>query len=466
MPAERSGGSRSSSGMSMEWIPFPYRRLRQRVRLTRFLPLLLLALFFCLVAAPAQAQSTGLRVTQLKFPKLIRLQWDAPAPLSSAPSSAPGPDDPTTVVRGYTYENLNREPGRVGFPVPINSSITQYDDTDFGYDVRYNYYITGTKYYWTWNSTTGTWEGSSEPWTFDSIHVSVRKIVAAENQSVDSRYDLRHGNPTLLDFNFKDYTYRGGLFAGYAADNSRVGRSYLKFTNLQGPLQSGELLWSVGGIYAYLTRLATTGSMTIRASSAASDAWSASTLVWSNAPAPGSGGGTATVSWDSAAPVSQWIGLNVVPDIERELAGDGTLSLVVQSTNETANAWAYLAKKEFKENGVAGFGAFLLYAFGGQGADPGATLSSVSLEPNPVAWWDWCTGTVTLSAAAPAGGAEVTLTSSNSAVASVPSSVIVPEGQTSATFDVFMSEVTGNTGVTITASYNGTTRTSTLTVTP
>ena len=50
----------------------------------------------------------------------------------------------------------------------------------------------------------------------------VATLLAAENQAVDSRYDLRYGNPTLLDFQFGSSIYKGGLFAGYANDPSRV----------------------------------------------------------------------------------------------------------------------------------------------------------------------------------------------------------------------------------------------------
>src|SRR6267142_1253289 len=73
-------------------------------------------------------------------------------------------------------------------------------------------------------------------------------------------------------------------------------------------------------------------------------------------------------------------------------------------------------------------------------------------------------GTVTLSGPAPAGGAQVALSSSNGA-ASVPSSVTLPTGTSSATFPVNTSAVTSSTPVTISASYGGVTQTASLTVT-
>jgi hypothetical protein len=98
----------------------------------------------------------------------------------------------------------------------------------------------------------------------------------------------------------------------------------------------------------------------------------------------------------------------------------------------------------------------------GQGA---VILSSVSLNPTSVTAGTSSTGTVTLTAAAPGGGALVYLSSSASA-ATVPSSVTIPAGATSATFTVNSTAVTASTPVTITASYAGSTKTATLTVTP
>ena len=59
-------------------------------------------------------------------------------------------------------------------------------------------------------------------------------------------------------------------------------------------------------------------------------------------------------------------------------------------------------------------------------------MSSVSLNPTSVTGGASSTGTVTLSSAAPAGGAVVTLGSSNTAAATVPGSVTVAAGATSA----------------------------------
>jgi hypothetical protein len=97
---------------------------------------------------------------------------------------------------------------------------------------------------------------------------------------------------------------------------------------------------------------------------------------------------------------------------------------------------------------------------------PAASLSSLTVNPSSVVGGNASTGTVTLSSAAPAGGALVSLSSSDAGVASVPASVTVAAGATSATFTVGTTTVAAATPVTITAAYNGVTRTATLTVGP
>jgi hypothetical protein len=110
--------------------------------------------------------------------------------------------------------------------------------------------------------------------------------------------------------------------------------------------------------------------------------------------------------------------------------------------------------------GSPGQGALLLIT-----ANPNPTVSSLSLAPATVTGGNPSTGTVVLSAAAPAGGALVTLTSSHPSVAAVPASVTVPAGATSASFSVTTAVVATDTIPTITAVYNDTGRTAELRVT-
>jgi hypothetical protein len=94
------------------------------------------------------------------------------------------------------------------------------------------------------------------------------------------------------------------------------------------------------------------------------------------------------------------------------------------------------------------------------------SLSSISLNPTSVTGGNSSTGTVTLSGPAPTGGAQITLSSSNTTAARVPSSVTVAAGATSVSFTVSTSAVAGSTTVSIFASYAGATRSASLTVTP
>ena len=93
-------------------------------------------------------------------------------------------------------------------------------------------------------------------------------------------------------------------------------------------------------------------------------------------------------------------------------------------------------------------------------------LTSLTLNPVIVIGGNSSTGTVQLGAAAPSGGIQVFLSTSNSSVATVPSSVTVLQGATSASFAVTTTAVSSPVGVTISASYNSGTQTATLTVNP
>jgi hypothetical protein len=85
-----------------------------------------------------------------------------------------------------------------------------------------------------------------------------------------------------------------------------------------------------------------------------------------------------------------------------------------------------------------------------------SSVSAVSAPSTSIASGSTLSASVTLNAAAPAGGAQVSLTSSNAAVASVPATVTVAAGQTAANFPVTTGAVSADTSVQITAAYNNT----------
>ena len=94
-----------------------------------------------------------------------------------------------------------------------------------------------------------------------------------------------------------------------------------------------------------------------------------------------------------------------------------------------------------------------------------ATLTSIQCVPSSVVGGSSSTCTVTLSGPAPNGGAVVTL-SSNNPVVTIPATVTVPAGQTSASVTANTSVVSTVQAVVITATYSGVFKTTTLTVSP
>ena len=94
------------------------------------------------------------------------------------------------------------------------------------------------------------------------------------------------------------------------------------------------------------------------------------------------------------------------------------------------------------------------------------SLSAISVSPSSVTGGAATQGTATLTSAAPAGGASVTLSSNNPSAATVPASVSVAAGATSATFAITTRTVTTSTAVTISGAYSGVTRTASVTVNP
>ena len=186
-------------------------------------------------------------------------------------------------------------------------------------------------------------------------------------------------------------------------------------------------------------------SLTLSPTSVTAGGSSTGTLRLSG-PAPAGG---AVVQLSAISPAT-------VPPTVTVPAGADTASFTVGTTSSSSTAqakvWAVLNTT---------WGAVLTVNPGSSGP----TLSSISLTPATVSGGTSSQGRATLTSAAPSGGRVVTLSSSNTAVASVPSSVTVPAGSTSATFNVSTTAVTASTSVSITGT-SGVSRSATLTVTP
>ncbi len=92
-------------------------------------------------------------------------------------------------------------------------------------------------------------------------------------------------------------------------------------------------------------------------------------------------------------------------------------------------------------------------------------LNSVQVSPNSVGGGTTSYAEVEISPAAPSGGSVVSF-SSNSSLASVPASVTVAAGDKYASVPITTSTVTSDQQVTITANFNGSIKSATLTLTP
>jgi hypothetical protein len=98
-------------------------------------------------------------------------------------------------------------------------------------------------------------------------------------------------------------------------------------------------------------------------------------------------------------------------------------------------------------------------------AETAAALKAVSISPSGVTGGQTASGMVVLTAAAPAGGIMIDLSVDDPAI-TVPATVTVAAGATSANFTVNSSPVGAATTATITGSYDGTGKTAALAVMP
>lgn len=187
------------------------------------------------------------------------------------------------------------------------------------------------------------------------------KLLATDNQSVDSRLDPRYSTNVLVNHNFgttANKAYRGGLYAGFVSDNSRVGRSLIKF--VMPPLASGQHAWRVGRVFAYPTYAFAPATSTSIYCQRVSDMWDQSTVTWSLAPAMASAASGAGIAVTDGS-LNTWIGWPMFADVYSALTNsNGVLSVGLASTSETSNGWIYFAKKEYDP----ALAPFVLYAYG------------------------------------------------------------------------------------------------------
>jgi uncharacterized repeat protein (TIGR03803 family) len=171
-----------------------------------------------------------------------------------------------------------------------------------------------------------------------------------------------------------------------------------------------------------------------------------------------SSGNAVLISLSSNPPCNLPVNLPI-PNPVTVPAGQTSVSFTVGSTSTTASCTAPI----YGQSGGATVSTNFTVKPGSSGSP---TVSSVTLNPTSVTGGSSSTGTVTLSSAAPSGGSTVSLSSSNTSVATIPSSVTVSSGQTSANFTVTTTSVTTTTTVVITATLGSSSAQATLTITP
>jgi len=429
---------------------------RSRLPLAKAWGLLVAVLALALPAAPASAYLyqqalmavdrpvSNLRCSDVTLPKALRIEWEY-HPYGTPTYEVARVTGGTTTVLGTTTNKYWVDTFAFTFGTTYQYKVRVMIDysPSMGLPPPPQGANPADIYYM--GSATGN------PWV--TISVTPGQVTASEVQTADSRLDLRYGNPTFQDFLFGSRTYRGGLYAGYSADPSRVGRSLIKF-----PLPSmavGQNMW-VANVHAYYTRSFANGSTTVGCQ-VVTDPWTAATLKWSNQPvlAPGAATKTETVTYTGTAS-ERWCHWTITDKICGEWFGDGTVSFALAATNETTAGWAYFAKSGYNP----ALAPVMLFAYGAPLLEMDLTLT-----PSTVGGGGSSTGRVTLNGKAPTGGIVVTL-SDDSASATTPSTVTIPAGAGGANFTVTTTAVTQTTAVTVSAVYNGVTKTAILTINP
>ena len=152
--------------------------------------------------------------------------------------------------------------------------------------------------------------------------------------------------------------------------------------------------------------------------------------------------------WKVTLPLEN--GLDIVPMSRARFTPDGQTAYIGTSiAGQASDGYCYL---------------YSIQTGGGSPLPATVALSTLSLSPGTVKGGSSSKGTVTLTGRAPAGGMLVTLSSSNTSVATVPPGVTVAAGATSATFTVQTKRVRTSTSVTISATAGNVTKEATLTV--
>lgn len=255
------------------------------------------------------------RVTNVYMPNTVRLEW---------PCSATG--------NFLIYRNSV-------LIATLANSVHLYNDTTITPGSTYLYELVDS------NSALG--------YGYDPLgaeQVTVYGVNVTDNQTVDSRLDLRYSSIVYQDFQYGVRTYKGGLFAGFSTDNSCIGRSFLKF-----PLSAwtNGTIYRVGNVCAYFTGANSSGGSTVTATIGAqaltNATWSQSSVVWDTAPTVAITSDTVfqTLTYVPSAFTPSWTMWPMDNAIQNALLASSALNVALVAQNETSPGWVYFAKKEY-----------------------------------------------------------------------------------------------------------------------
>ncbi|MDX1931068.1 MAG: choice-of-anchor A family protein [Capsulimonadales bacterium] len=236
-------------------------------------------------------------------------------------------------------------------------------------------------------------------------------------------------------------TFSNGVLNGTLICKSLTGPGQMNLATFTGDLTTGSSVTLAG--------------LSVLPSSVIGGQQTAVGTVTLSAPAPSGGASVSLSSTNTAAQVPT-------------ASGSGLSGSVLVAAGQTSATFPIVTSAVTVTTPVT-----ISASYGGVGKSapltvnppPLPTVLSLVVSPSSVEGGASATGTVTLSATAPTGGATVALTV-NSTKVTVPASVTVPAGQTRATFTVSTSPVSNTTTALLTGSYNATSASAPLTITP
>lgn len=266
----------------------------------------------------------------------------------------------------------------------------------------------------------------------------------------DRAIQVSSNNPAVLPFLSSGATVAAGTsFAGIAIDPSAVSQRTVVtiFATGNGVTVSADVILDPPGT----TLPPTLSSFSVNPATVNAGTTTIGTVAIPN-PAPAGG---FVVNLASQVP-----GNASVPATVTVPAGDTSASFPVSTFTGFPNSTSCTklvatTSRDFLQTGIC-------VVTGGASTAP--ALFSLTLGSISVVGGNSTVGTVALTAAAPSGGSVVSLSSANTNVASVPSSVTVPAGASSASFTVNTKTVSVSSTVDISASFAGSTLSTPLSV--